>query len=252
MLREGEGRGYSGRGKLPEGGPHRPSKAFLNGKEKEMQTMRKRGLAIVVGVSLVAIMASTGCVTKKLFRKNVEDTNTRVTGVESAVEANERRLGDLGRETDSKIASVKTDAQRAQEIGSTALTEAKNAEKLAKGKILWTITLSDDRVKFSFDQAKVPPAAAELLDDLAASVKEMNKSVYVEIEGHTDNIGSDQYNLRLGEKRAMAVLNYLHEKGSIPLHAINVISYGESKPVAENKTSKGRSQNRRVVVRVLE
>jgi peptidoglycan-associated lipoprotein len=80
----------------------------------------------------------------------------------------------------------------------------------------------------------------------------MDKTVYLEIEGHTDNVGGELYNAQLGEKRAKAVMNYLNEKGGVPLHAMSVISYGESKPVADNKTADGRAQNRRVVVRVLE
>ena len=78
-----------------------------------------------------------------------------------------------------------------------------------------------------------------------------------ELVGHwafdvTDNAGSTEYNYSLGEKRAMAVRNYLSESGGIPLHAMNTISYGESRPVADNGTQEGRSMNRRVVVRVLE
>jgi outer membrane protein OmpA-like peptidoglycan-associated protein len=79
----------------------------------------------------------------------------------------------------------------------------------------------------------------------------MDRALYFEIEGHTDNIGSEAYNLQLGEKRATAVRNYLSQKG-IPLHALNVISLGESRPVADNGTPQGRAQNRRVVIRVLE
>jgi outer membrane protein OmpA-like peptidoglycan-associated protein len=76
--------------------------------------------------------------------------------------------------------------------------------------------------------------------------------VYLEIEGHTDNIGSEEYNQHLAHARAEAVRNYLAEKDGIPLHAMNVISFGESKPLAANTTSEGRAQNRRVVIRVLE
>jgi peptidoglycan-associated lipoprotein len=125
------------------------------------------------------------------------------------------------------------------------------ADKAMKGKLLYEVTLSNDKVKFSFNQAKIPKDAAALLDDLIAKVKSYNKAVYVEIEGHTDNTGSPAYNLQLGEQRAMAVRNYLYE-GGIPLHAINVVSRGEEAPVADNKTSDGRAQNRRVVVKVLE
>jgi outer membrane protein OmpA-like peptidoglycan-associated protein len=106
-------------------------------------------------------------------------------------------------------------------------------------------------VKFSFNQAKLPSEATSILDELADRVRGMEKTVYLEIEGHTDNIGSGDYNMRLGEMRAMAIRNYLVEKG-IPLHAMQVISYGEEKAVASNSTRDGRAQNRRVVIRVLE
>ena len=123
---------------------------------------------------------------------------------------------------------------------------------MARGKILWTVVLSDDAVKFSFDGDKVPDAAQAILDDLATKVKSMDRTVYLEIEGHTDNIGSDEYNQRLAAMRAESVRNYLVEKDGIPLHAMNIISFGETKPVAANTTSEGRAKNRRVVVRVLE
>lgn len=203
-------------------------------------------------IALVALVGSTACVTKKTYRKSQDETTARIDGVQSGVEANERRIGDLSRDTDTRIASVKGDVQRASELGNTALTEAQSAAKLAKGKILWSVTLNDDRVKFGFDQASVPSAAQPPLDELAARVKDMDKSVYVEIEGHTDNIGSADHNLKLGQQRAEAVRNYLHKEGGLPLHAMNVISLGETQPVADNGSPQGRAQNRRVVIRVLE
>ena len=73
----------------------------------------------------------------------------------------------------------------------------------------------------------------------------------LEIEGHTDSTGSAELNERLGLERAESVKQYLYEQHQVPLHKINVISYGEEKPVAPNDTREGRAQNRRVVVRVL-
>lgn len=207
-------------------------------------------LTIAAGL-VIAVAASSGCITKKVFRRNVEETNSRIQGVESGVEENERRTTDLGRQTDEKIAGVRATAERAVEVGNSALQRAETAEKAARGKIIWTTTLSDDRVKFSFAQASLPADAAAELDGLIDQVKTMDKTVYLEIEGHTDNIGSDDYNLRLGEQRAMAIRSYLAERG-IPLHAMQIISFGESKPVASNSNRDGRSQNRRVVIRVLE
>lgn len=214
--------------------------------------MQKKSLAVLAGLLVVALGVSTGCVSKKVFRTNVEETDARIAGVESGVEQNERRTSDLAQETDAKISEVRGTAQKAVEIGSQAMTKAEEAQKLARGKVLWTTTLSDDRVRFSFDQNELPEAARSILDDLAQKVKTLDKTVYVEIEGHTDSIGSDAYNKMLGEKRAGAVRNYLAQKGGIPLHVMNVISFGEASPVAENNTPEGRSQNRRVVIRVLE
>jgi outer membrane protein OmpA-like peptidoglycan-associated protein len=212
--------------------------------------MRNQGTIVVAAAVLLAV--TTGCVTKKVYKKDLDEVNSRVEGVQSGVEANERRIGDLGKETDTRISGLRGDVDRASAVGNTALTEAQTAQKLAKGKILWSVTLSDDRVKFGFDQAAVPTEARQSLDDLAARVKEMNKAVYVEIEGHTDNIGSEDHNLKLGQQRAEAVRNHLHREGGLPLHAMNVISFGEGQPVADNGTPQGRAQNRRVVIRVLE
>jgi outer membrane protein OmpA-like peptidoglycan-associated protein len=204
----------------------------------------------------VALVFSSGCVTKKLFRENVEETDTRVAAAESGIEANERRIDDLKTETDSKLAEVDGKAQRATEIGNSAMSRAdqaaKAADEAARGKLIWSVTLSDDRVKFSFGQGSIPDEAKADLDDLCAKIKGYGKAVYVEIEGHTDSTGSEEYNDLLGLKRATAVRDYMAMQGGIPLHAMNVISYGESQPVGDNSTSEGRAQNRRVVVRVLE
>ena len=214
--------------------------------------MIKRTSAVVAVLVVVALVLSVGCVTKKVYRKDQEQTDQRIKGVESGVEENERRVTDLKSDTDQRIAAVKGTAEKAVEIGSQAMTRAEEAAKLARGKILWTVTLSDDRVKFSFDQDAIPPEAASELNDLAAKIKAMEKAVYLEIEGHTDNIGSEAYNIELGEKRAKAVMTYLNESGGVPLHAMSVVSLGESKPVTDNATSAGRAKNRRVVIRVLE
>ncbi len=217
--------------------------------------MQMRRTSLIAAVAVLAMAMSTACVSKKIYRADVEETDQRVSGVESAVEANERRISDLSDDTDKKIENVRGTAEKAVEIGTTALDRAdaaeKAAEKAGRGKLLWTVTLSDDLVRFSFNQAALPPEATRELDALVAKAKAMDRAVYFEIEGHIDNIGTGDYNLQLGERRAEAVRNYLNQQG-IPLHALNVISYGESQPVADNGTPDGRAQNRRVVIRVLE
>jgi len=89
------------------------------------------------------------------------------------------------------------------------------------------------------------------LDEVVNQLKTDPKNIFIEIEGHTDNVGSKTLNYELGLERAEAVKRYLYEQHQVPLHKINVISYGEEKPVAPNNNRTGRAQNRRVVVKVL-
>ena len=74
--------------------------------------------------------------------------------------------------------------------------------------------------------------------------------MYLEIQGHTDSTGPDEYNYKLGEARAEAVRRYLSKSG-VALNRMSTISYGKDEPVDSNKTKEGRSKNRRVVVIVL-
>jgi peptidoglycan-associated lipoprotein len=83
-------------------------------------------------------------------------------------------------------------------------------------------------------------------------VKAENKNVYMEIQGHTDSVGTDAYNVRLGMARAEVAKTYLYTKHNIPLHRMSVFSYGESKPVAENDTPQNRAINRRITIVVIE
>jgi outer membrane protein OmpA-like peptidoglycan-associated protein len=73
----------------------------------------------------------------------------------------------------------------------------------------------------------------------------------VEIQGFTDSIGNEHYNLELSERRAESVLRYLVGK-NVPLYRISIVGLGKANPIADNKTPKGRDQNRRVEIRVLE
>jgi OOP family OmpA-OmpF porin len=76
-------------------------------------------------------------------------------------------------------------------------------------------------------------------------VLKKNPLLNIVVEGHTDSLGSAEYNQRLSEKRAMAVKEYFVMKG-IESHRMNAMGYGESRPVASNETEAGRAKNRRV------
>jgi outer membrane protein OmpA-like peptidoglycan-associated protein len=207
----------------------------------------------LLAVPLIAGLAlSTGCVTKKVFRNTVQEEDRKIDSVQTGVEANERRVKDLDSMTKTEVGRLDAKTDAAKMRGDEAYTKAEAAEKLAMGKVLWEVTLSNDQVKFGLNEAQIPAESKAILDDLAVKVKQYNKAVYVEVQGHTDATGTDEYNMSLGQKRAEAVVRYLNEQAGIPLHLITGISYGESKPVAENGTRQGRAQNRRVVIRILE
>ncbi len=97
----------------------------------------------------------------------------------------------------------------------------------------------------------MPEDVTPELDQLVQQLKANPNGAYIEIEGHTDNVGNKEINYKLGLERAENVKRYLYETHQVPLHKINVISYGEDKPVGDNKTKDGRAQNRRVVIKVL-
>jgi outer membrane protein OmpA-like peptidoglycan-associated protein len=86
----------------------------------------------------------------------------------------------------------------------------------------------------------------------ASKLKQANKNVFIEVQGHTDSIGSEAYNLKLGAKRAEKVYRYLASEQGLALSRMNYISYGEYKPIADNGSREGRAKNRRVTLVVLE
>src|SRR2546430_586091 len=88
------------------------------------------------------------------------------------------------------------------------------------------------------------------VDTLGSTVEETQARTKAN-EGRIDNVGNKMANEKLGLERAETVKRYICEHHQVPLHKINVISYGADKPVAPNKTKAGRAQNRRVVIRVL-
>ena len=201
---------------------------------------------------LIAAVAASGCATKKYVSREVGEVNQKVevlTGemekTQERVKRSEVRIDEVDKASQAGIAEVKGTAQ-------TALTRATEAERAAKGKLIYTVTISNDQVTFPVNRAQVSDDAKKIVDDAIAQLKAENRGVYFEIEGHTDSSGPDEYNLKLGYDRAVAVRDYMHDHHEIALNRIEVISYGESKPVEDNKTKENRAKNRRVVIRVLE
>ncbi len=150
-----------------------------------------------------------------------------------------------------RIAKNEADISQLSKTAQAALDRANAAGKLAEGKLVDEVVMSNDKLKFASKKAELGGTAEAMLDEFVARLKGDNKNVYIEIQGHTDSRGEAAANLKLGEVRAEAVKRYLNIKGGIPLHRMSTISYGESEPVADNRYKAGRSENRRVVLVVL-
>ena len=194
----------------------------------------------MVALALIVALGTTGCATKKYVRQETGAVGQRVDEVSGQVEEAQTRL-------DTHERQIGETSKTAQE----ALQRAMEAGKLAEGKLLYETVLTDDKVKFGFDTSDLSPEAESALDEFASQLKNQNAGVYIEIQGHTDSVGSEKYNEELGLLRAEAVRRYLSQKHQFPLHRMNVISYGESAAQSDNSTREGRSQNRRVALVVL-
>ena len=216
---------------------------------------------VVLGLTIAVAPA---CATKKLVRTEVGAVNGKVDTLGTALEATQERT----RQNETRTAAVDEKAEAAGRSAASARAAADNAATAAKDvdarlsgrlntvessarRLIYEVTLSEDEGDFTFDGSTLPNEAKARLDQMINQMKANPKGVFIEIEGHTDNVGNSAYNEHLGLERADVVRRYLYEQHQVPLHKINVISYGEDKPVAPNTTRAGRSQNRRVVVRVL-
>ena len=104
-------------------------------------------------------------------------------------------------------------------------------------------------VHFDFDRYSLRAEATRILDEAIKALQE-NPQLQLELEGHTCNIGTAEYNLALGERRANAVREYLVSRG-IAANRPRTVSYGEERPIADNDTAEGRAMNRRAHLAVI-
>lgn len=220
--------------------------------------MRKSFLAVSMLAFTVAVVPA--CASKGFVRTEVGNVNEKVDTLAGTVEETQERT----RRNEERIGAVDQKAEAAgrsaQEARSAADMAAANAREVGvrvdeviadSRRLIYEVTLNEDQGNFGFGQALLPDEAKVALDQMVFQLKANPQNVWIEIEGHTDNVGPAEVNHRLGLERAEAVKRYLYEQHQLPLHKMNVISYGPDRPVAPNNDRDGRAQNRRVVVKVL-
>jgi outer membrane protein OmpA-like peptidoglycan-associated protein len=194
-----------------------------------MLKLRPAIFATAIAASAISL---GGCATKDYVNEQVATVDAKNLATQKQVDEHQTHLAALDKSTQD------------------ALDRATAAGKLAEGKFLYSMVLSDDSVKFPVDSSKLSPEAQQRLTDFAEKLKTDNRNVYLEIQGHTDSRGTDAANQRLGEARAEAVRLFMNQHG-VPLNRMSTISYGKADPVADNKTNKGRAENRRVMLIVM-
>ncbi len=227
-----------------------------------------RKFFIAVPLTVLVIGGTTACASKKFVRTSVGEVNTKVDSLGRSVEETQERT----RQNEARITEVDSKAQAAAQAAAQTAQQANQAAAAAQNsandgrhpsrcqvrgdrqgqrRLVFEVVLSEDQGNFKFGQTQLPDEAKARIDQMVQQLKQDPKNVFIEIEGHTDNVGDTLTNERVGMERAEAVQRYLYEQYQIPLHKMNIISYGEDKPAAPNKTRDGRAQNRRVVIKVL-
>jgi len=224
-------------------------------------------MVVAAGAAALLIVLTAGCATKKFVRENVSDLETKIGAVDKKVDQKSSELGtniaDLDHKTEAGIADAQKRADSAAQQATKAESDAQAANTLAQkgvdeaARAQQQIENADnfqpvksETVLFRFNHADLTPEDKDQLDTLAQSLSSM-KHYVVEVTGYTDKVGGRQYNLDLSRRRADTVVRYLTENGKVPLRRVRNLGYGEDMPAADNKSSDGRKQNRRVEVKIL-
>ncbi len=191
---------------------------------------------ILLVLSLVSLICflGWGCASTSFVKKRTQE-------IEDMTKANKAQIEQL----EKNISATDAKAEDALTSAKDALRKAEEAAGYVGYK-----AIGEREVNFDFDKYDLTKIAKDILDQIGTSM-EQNPKLILEIEGHTDNIGSDVYNLALGQKRAESVKRYLADKYNVAIHRMFYISHGEFKPQTLNDTRTGRAANRRAVLRLL-
>jgi outer membrane protein OmpA-like peptidoglycan-associated protein len=208
-------------------------------------------------------LAMTGCTTKNYVRNQTTPLINKTNELDDLTAQTTRNAHDLDARVQQGLADVNSRSDAANQKALAAGQQADQAQSLASqastGVNALTNqvanldnyhTVTDAVVHFGFNRDNLTPKAKAALDEFAAEIPNAQHWILA-IDGNTDSVGSKEYNYSLSKRRASAVIQYLAEKHNIPAHKIYVVGLGKDKPVASNASTKGRSENRRVDVKLM-
>ena len=235
-----------------------------------------RRFSVVGLVVLAGIMVLSGCASRKYVRLQTQALEPAIKEATNAAKENAERIDAVDRRAQQGITAAgaaDTKATAAQAAAAAAANAAQAADRKADtanqgvqtannrigaletrvGNIntLDNYTQSETQtVNFDLDKSNLSNQAKSTLDKIASDATAARTGYMLELQGYTDSTGSEQYNVGLSQRRAESVQRYLVSK-NVPLYRISIVGLGEDNPVADNKTTQGRAQNRRVEARVL-
>ena len=222
--------------------------------------MRKMRTTVkMMALAAVIVLVASACATRGFVRTEDAVVDAKVDTLAATVEETQERTVQNGEridQVDQRAQAANMAAQTSQAAADAAQMAADDVDgrvdqvQTAMGTLITQVTINQAQGGFGSSQTDVPDAALVQLDQLVVQLQGAGQSAFIEIEGHTDNTGDENYNMRLGLERAESVKAYLYEQHNVPLHKMNTISYGESRPAVPNDSREGRAQNRRVVVKV--
>lgn len=225
---------------------------------------------IIVGAIALMGLVGTGCATKKYVRQQVDPVTGRVVDVEKKNADQQTQIGQLetgvsqaderAQDADKKATAAGQEAAKAQQQVASARTElGQQITETQRGvsDVQKTQREMDpanykqvlqESVLFGFGKSTLTPDAKKKLDEVAGNLTKM-PNYSVEIEGFTDRTGDLNYNLKLSQERAQAVVRYLTLQHQIPLRRIHVLGVGELE--SEERGREARKQARKVEMRVF-
>jgi peptidoglycan-associated lipoprotein len=178
-----------------------------------------------------------GCASTSMVKKRTQE-------IEDMAKANQAQIEEL----DQKVSAADAKAEEAKRTANDAWKKAEETAR-SRGYVGYQV-IGEREVNFDFDRYNLTKTAKDILDEVGTMMQQ-EPGLIMEIEGHTDNIGPDVYNVILGNKRAESVRRYLADKYGINIYRMFYISHGESKPKTLNDTKSGRATNRRATLLLL-
>lgn len=184
-----------------------------------------------------------------LVNNRVTGVDQRVSGVDQKVNGVDSKVTDLDSRTTQGINGLKSDVNGVNGKADQANSNVASLDKKFQNRNNFQVSIQKS-ILFKFDSADLKAADKSPLDEVASSLSQ-NPDAIIVLEGHTDNVGNAEYNVKLGERRVDAVRRYLAIDKSVPVYKIEEISFGSDRPLAPNNSKDGREQNRSVSISLL-